>query len=62
MGMDVAEARVDIADALRVGRGVGLCEQCRAFGVSRQHPVNQRDIAARRFLLHVADAGVRAAA
>ena len=41
MGVDVDEPRLDLCDALGIGRVFGLCEQRRALGVGGEDEVDQ---------------------
>ena len=59
MRADVGEPRLDLGDAVRVVRGLGLGEQARALGVGGEHDLDQAFRAARRFLRQPADARAR---
>ncbi len=56
MGIDGVQPVVDLADAMWVFGVLGLGEKLRALGRRRQHRLERRGIAARRFLRHIADA------
>ncbi len=56
--VDVGQAQLDVGNAVRVGGVFRFVEQARAFGVGGKDPFNERCVAARRFLRHMADADV----
>ena len=56
-GVDVEQARMDLADPVRIGRGLGFRHQRVAFGVGLQHDVHDRLIRGRDFLRDPAEAG-----
>ena len=58
MRVDIGKPHVDFGDAVRVGRRLVLGEQRRALDVGLEHDLDQRLLGARRFLRHLADAGV----
>ena len=59
MRADVGEPRLDLGDAMRVGRGLGLGEQRGALGVGGEHDVEQAFRPARRLLRQPPDARAR---
>ncbi len=54
MGVDVDEPRLDLGDALRIGRGLSLLEKGGALLVGLQHELQKGIRPARRFLRHAA--------
>lgn len=58
MRVDVGKPRVDLGDAVRIRGRPFLFEQSLALGIGLEHDVDQRLLGARRFLRHLADAGV----
>ena len=59
MRADVGEPRLDLGDAMRIVRGLGLGEQARALGVGGEHDVDQAFRPARRLLREPPDARAR---
>ncbi len=55
-GVDVGQPRLDIGNPRRIGRVGRLVHQGGAFGVGRQHGVEQRHLRPRHLLRHAADA------
>jgi hypothetical protein len=55
MRIDIGQPRINLADPVRVGRGLGLFHQRRALFVGGQHHVQHGFLACRRFLRHRAD-------
>ena len=58
MGVDVGKPRLDLGDALRIGRCLGLDEEARPLDVGFEHEVDQRLRAARRLLFDAAKPSV----
>ncbi len=55
MGADIGKPRLDFRDAVRVGRGLRLGDQRRAFLVRLEHDLDQRFLGAGRLLGDLAD-------
>ena len=55
MSVDVDKARLDVGDAMRIGRGLRLAQQCGAFEIGRQHHVDKAFGSVGRFLRQTAD-------
>ena len=58
MGIDIGQPRVDLGDAVRIVRGLGLGKQPFALVVGGKHHLDQAFRSARRLLRHLADARV----
>ena len=61
MGVDIGEPGLNVGDAVRIGRGLGLGEQGGALGIGGEHHLDQALRARRRFLRDLTDAGTSAA-
>ena len=59
MRRDVAQARMDFGDAVRIGRGLRLREQQSALAIGAEHEIDERLGPVRRFLRQRADACAR---
>ena len=57
MGADVGEPRLDLGNAVRVDRGLGLGEERGAFAMARQHDVDEAFRPVGRFLRQPPDGG-----
>lgn len=55
VGTDVGKPRLNVGNPVRIGRGLGLGDERRAFLVRLEHDLDQRLLCAGRFLRHLAD-------
>jgi hypothetical protein len=58
VGVDIDEAGVDLGDAVRLVRRLGIGDERRPLAVGGKHHIDQRLLASRRLLRDLADAGV----
>ena len=55
MRVDIDKPRMDFGDAMRIGGGLGFAKQRAALGIGREHEIDERRLAAGRFLRDLAD-------